>query len=219
MKITGALVLMIAAFIGDDDRQAFVDVSQEIPSIILDVRYASSDNFIGRPITGYNASKIYISRESSVILNAIQAELQSQALTLKIFDGYRPQRAVDDFVRWAADPSDVKTKAKYYPDIKKERIIPDGFVAEKSGHSRGSTLDLTIADSEGHELDMGSGWDYFGAKSHAFYKEITIEQRANRLKLRELMLRHGFLPYDEEWWHFTLKDEPYPERYFDFEIE
>lgn len=219
MKILGALVMMIAAFVSDDGKHAFVDVGQEIPTIMLDVRYASSDNFIGRPITGYKASKIYISREAASVVKVIQAELQSEKLSLKIFDAYRPQRAVDDFVRWAADPNDIKTKAKYYPEIKKERIIPDGFVAEKSGHSRGSTLDLTIVDAEGHELDMGSGWDYFGAKSHAFYKEITQEQQANRQKLRELMIRHGFKPYDEEWWHFTLKNEPYPETYFDFEID
>lgn len=219
MKILGALVMLIAAFVSDDGKQGFVDVGQEIPTIVLDVRYASSDNFIGRPIMGYKASKIYISQEAAVALKGIQAELQSKKLSLKIFDAYRPQRAVDDFVRWAADPSDIKTKAKYYPEIKKGRIIPDGYVAKKSGHSRGSTLDLTIVDAQGVELDMGSDWDYFGAKSHAFYKEITPEQQANRQKLREVMIRHDFAPYDEEWWHFTLKNEPYPETYFDFEID
>lgn len=219
MKAIGVLLLIISAFVGDGGKQAFVDVSQEIPTIMLDVRYASSDNFIGRPITGYKAAKIYFSHEASAALKIIQAELKSEGLSLKIFDAYRPQRAVDDFVRWAADPSDIKTKDKYYPEIKKDRIIPDGFVAEKSGHSRGSTLDLTIVDAQGNEMDMGSGWDYFGAKSHALYKGITLEQQANRQKLRELMIRHGFKPYDEEWWHFTLVDEPYPDRYFDFEIK
>lgn len=211
--------MMIAAFAGGDGKQAFVNVGEEIPSIMLDVRYASSDNFIGRPITGYKASKIFISREAAQILKVIQTELQQEGLSLKIFDAYRPQRAVDDFVRWAADPNDITTKAKYYPEIKKARIIPEGYVAEKSGHSRGSTLDLTIVNAQGVEIDMGSGWDYFGKKSHAFYKDISTDQQANRQKLREIMIRHGFAPYDEEWWHFTLKDEPYPERYFDFEIE
>ena len=219
MKIMGAIVMMISAFISDDGKQAFVDVGELIPSIMLDVRYASSDNFIGRPIAGYKAPKIFISREAAQVLKLIQAELQQEGLSLKIFDAYRPQRAVDDFVRWAADPNDIATKAKYYPEIKKGRIIPDGYVAEKSGHSRGSTLDLTIVNAQGVELDMGSGWDYFGKKSHAFYKDISTEQQASRQKLREIMIRHGFAPYDEEWWHFTLKDEPYPERYFDFEIE
>ena len=219
MKIMGALVMMVAAFVGEDGKQAFVDIGQEIPTIMLDVRYASNDNFTGRPIIGYKAAKIYISHEAAAVLKLIQAELQSEGLSLKIFDAYRPQRAVDDFVSWAANEHDTKTKAKYYPEIKKDRIIPDGFVAEKSGHSRGSTLDLTIVDAKGNELDMGSGWDYFGAKSHALYKGITPAQAANRMKLRDIMIRYGFKPYDEEWWHFTLVDEPYPDRYFDFEIE
>ena len=219
MKILGALVMIITAFTGDDGKEAFVNVGEMIPSITLDVRYATGDNFVGKPIDGYNAAKIFITKEAAVVLKAIQDELQLEGLSLKIFDAYRPQRGVDHFIRWAADPADTLTKAKYYPGIRKDKIIPLGYVAEKSGHSRGSTLDLTIVDNSGVELDMGAGWDYFGPRSHAFYKDITAEQIANRTKLREIMLRHGFKPYDEEWWHFTLNNEPYPDRYFDFVIE
>lgn len=219
MKIIGAILVIISAFIGDDGKEAFVDIGKTIPSIKLDVRYAVDDNFVGKPIDGYNAEKIFITREAAVSLRAIQEELQAAHRSLKIFDGYRPQRGVDHFVRWSTDPSDTLTKAKYYPGIRKDTIIPLGYVAEKSGHSRGSTLDLTIVGSDGIALDMGYGWDHFGPESHVFYKKLTQVQIANRMTLRDIMIRHGFEPYDEEWWHFTLRNEPYPDTYFDFIIE
>lgn len=205
-------------------KKGFMEITQAIPTIQTDVRYALSDNFIGRPITGYKSENIYLTIEAIAALANVQEALGKEGMSLKVFDGYRPQRAVDDFVAWAADLSDQKTKAKYYPLIEKATIIPDGYVAEKSGHTRGSTLDLTIVKLNGEkggnvELDMGTGWDYFGAESHVFYEKLTDQQKANRQLLRDLMLKNGFKPYENEWWHFTLDPEPYPTTYFDFIIE
>lgn len=201
------------------DKSGFVVLTEAIPTLEIDVRYSQDDNFIGRPITGYSAGRVYLTIEAAAALSTVQAVLVMDGKSLKVFDGYRPQRAVDDFVSWANDLPDQKSKEKYYPFIEKETIIPDGYVAEKSGHTRGSTLDLTIVDVRGVELDMGTGWDYFGEESHVFYKNLTETQKANRMLLRDLMLKNGFKPYENEWWHFTLSPEPYPNTYFDFPIE
>ncbi len=205
-------------------KRGFMEITKAIPTIQTDVRYAKHDNFIGRPITGYKGEKIYLTVEAISALANVQEALLGEGKSLKVFDGYRPQRAVDDFVAWAADLSDQKSKAKYYPLIGKETIIPDGYVAEKSGHTRGSTLDLTIVQlSDGNganvELDMGTGWDYFGVESHVYYDKLTAQQKENRMLLRDLMLKNGFKPYENEWWHFTLDPEPYPKTYFDFIID
>jgi D-alanyl-D-alanine dipeptidase len=141
-------------------------------------------------------------------------------LSLKIFDAYRPQQAVDHFVRWAKVMNDTLMKQLYYPDVQKSELFTLGFIASKSGHTRGSTVDLSIVDVKTNkEVDMGSSYDFFGEKSHPFYKKITEAQMKNRMLLRTIMIKNGFIPYDNEWWHFTLKDEPYPTTYFNFLIE
>lgn len=200
----------------------FVEISEAIPDAIVELRYLSEDNFIGVRIDGYESQKCFITTEAANALAAIQAELAAFGLGLKVFDAYRPQRAVDHFVRWAEDLGDAKMKAKYYPDVEKKHLFRDGYIAAKSGHSRGSTIDLTIVSlgPDGPvELDMGTGWDFFGPKSWPSSQAVTDQQRANRMLLQSLMVKHGFRPLAEEWWHFTLVDEPFPDTYFDFPIE
>ena len=197
----------------------FVELSSMIPSIEIELRYFGSDNFTGRPIAGYEAEVVYLTRTAAVALSAVQDELERQGLGLKVFDGYRPQRAVDMFMAWAADSSDTVMKDRYYPAVDKASLIPDGYIAERSGHSRGSTVDLTLIDLEnGQELDMGSPYDFFDPVSSPLSSAVPAQARANRTRLRSIMLRHGFRPLDQEWWHFTLEREPYPDRYFDFPV-
>jgi len=197
----------------------FREIKKEIPSIELDIRYYGSDNFIGEPIDGYFASKALLSREASDALKKVQKELNSFYLGLKVFDAYRPQKAVDHFVRWGRDLKDKKMKEAFYPTVEKKNLFKEGYIAEHSGHSRGSTVDLTIIDLKSKvELDMGSSFDFFGEPSWVHYQQITAQQRANRMLLNRTMLKHGFKSYAQEWWHFTLKNEPY-KKYFDFNIE
>lgn len=197
----------------------FVDVTRVVPTVSVDVRYAGADNFTGRPVAGYRAPIIYVTQATASALAAVQAELRSQGLGLKLFDGYRPQRAVDDFVRWAEDLQDTRMQARYYPRVAKENLFRDGYIAARSGHSRGSTVDLTLIELDsGAELDMGSPWDFFDPVSWPDSMAVTAAQRERRMLLREIMLRHGFVPLATEWWHFTLDDEPFPQRYFDFVI-
>lgn len=201
----------------------FVDLAEFIPGIVIETRYAGHENFMGRPVRGYNAAKAFMSREAAEKLRTIQKRLSDCGLTLKVFDAYRPQRAVDNFMEWTEDAGDTAGKAQYYPEVSKDELVPQGYIARKSGHSRGSTIDLTIVayteDGRLLELDMGSPWDYFGPISHALSMDVNMQQRANRTLLRSLMVDHGFQPYEAEWWHFTLKDEPYPDTYFDFPVE
>ena len=198
----------------------FVYLDEAIPSIQLELRYATEDNFVGRRIDGYVRPRAILSAEAAHALRNVQHELAGFGLGLKVFDGYRPQRAVDDFLRWAADAADTKKKAEYYPDVDKPELFKQGYLAERSGHSRGSTVDLTvIALDSKQELDMGGRYDYFGPSSWPTSTVPNASQRANRMLLQTLMLKHGFTPYPQEWWHFTLKDEPYPDRYFDFVVE
>lgn len=201
----------------------FVYLDETVPGIVYDLRYATSDNFLGVPVDGYQKARCIISLQAAEGLRQIQEELARFGLGLKIFDAYRPQRAVDHFVRWAGDPADVRMKEQYYPGLVKSRLIPDGYIAKKSGHSRGSTVDLTIVytgpDGRPAELDMGSGFDFFGLISRPESNAVSSVQRAHRLLLQTLMIRHGFYPYREEWWHFTLENEPFPETYFDFPVQ
>lgn len=206
--------------IGSNMQRDFVELSLQIPGILLDVRYYGDDNFVGGPIDGYGASKIYLSRPAARALSQVQAELQEFGMGLKLFDAYRPQSAVDHFVRWARDLDDTRMKQRYYPRVAKEDLFKDGYIAERSGHSRGSTVDLTLIDLESAaELDMGTSWDYFDTRSWPTSNEVKLQQRANRMLLRTVMLKHGFRPLLEEWWHFTLDKEPFPDTYFDFEIK
>ena len=194
-------------------------LSDEVQPIQTDVRYFSADNFVGEVITGYHAEKILMTLEAALALAAIQIELGERGLGLKVFDAYRPQQAVDDFARWAEDINDTSTKAEYYPNIAKKDLFSLGYIAAQSGHSRGSTVDLTLVELiTGDELDMGAPWDLFDPISWPTSLEVSLPQKTNRETLREIMLRYGFNPLREEWWHFTLDDEPFPDTYFDFPI-
>jgi D-alanyl-D-alanine dipeptidase len=197
----------------------FVDLQRIVPGLEIEMRYVRNDNFIGRPIAGYEANIAYLTLEAAMALGEVQKALTREGLGLKVFDGYRPQRAVDDFMQWASDPNDRAMKDKYYPAVDKSMLIPNGYIAERSGHSRGSTVDLTLVDLEsGEELDMGSPYDYFDPISWPSSTSVSETARDNRVKLREVMMKHGFEPLEEEWWHFTLRNEPYPDRYFDFPV-
>jgi len=198
----------------------FSYVSEIDATIKKELRYATSNNFIGKPIDGYLKDSLIISTPAAKALKEIQTKLILSGLSLKIFDAYRPQQAVDHFVRWAKVMNDTLMKQLYYPDVQKSELFTLGFIASKSGHTRGSTVDLSIVDVKTNkEVDMGSSYDFFGEKSHPFYKKITEAQMKNRMLLRTIMIKNGFIPYDNEWWHFTLKDEPYPTTYFNFLIE
>ena len=200
--------------------EGFVYITDIVPDVILEVRYFSTYNFIGSRIDGYLSPVAIISHEAALALKQANDELLELGYVIKVFDAFRPQTAVDHFVRWANDETDIKTKAFFYPDIDKSRLIPEGYIMARSGHSRGSTIDLTIVDmNTGKELDMGSPFDYFGLKSHHDTPLITEEQTQNRLILKNAMVNAGFRPYDEEWWHYTLENEPYPETYFDFLVK
>ena len=198
----------------------FSYVKEKIPSIELEIRYYGEKNFIGSKIDGYLAPKAILTTKATIALASVQKELKDFGLGLKIFDAYRPQKAVDHFVRWGHDLSDIKMKSIYYPSVQKKHLFRDGYIAKRSGHSRGSTVDLTIIDLNTKvELDMGSDFDFFGKISHINAPNITHQQRANRMLLNTLMLKHGFKAYSQEWWHFTLKNEPYSKSYFNFNVE
>lgn len=198
----------------------FVELSAVIPGIKIDPRYFGSDNFLGAPVEGYNAAKVILSEAAAKALATVHAQLSEFGLGLMVFDGYRPQRAVDHFVRWARDLDDTKMKQRYYPRVEKKNLFSEGYIAERSGHSRGSTVDLTVIDkATGQQLDMGTSWDFFDLRSWPSSTEPNSQQRANRLLLQSAMMKGGFRPLTEEWWHFTLEDEPFPDTYFDFIID
>ena len=220
----------------------FVDIKSVAPSIQVDIRYAGYHNFIGHPVPGYEANKCLLTRRAADAIAGVQRELVSYGLSLRLYDCYRPQRAVDYFVRWAGDASDAAMKQEFYPREDKAKLLPDGYVASPSSHSRGSTVDLTIIPllvrlvpySPGQALtpcikpigvrfadgalDMGTGYDCFDAMA-TDKAPVTPQQKANRLLLKTLMMRAGFEPYQREWWHFTLKREPYHDVYFDFPVK
>jgi len=201
-------------------REYFINIQEAIPSIVLDIRYFSTDNFVGVRIDGYEKPVALLTKEAGTALKKVQSELAKEGLGLKVFDSYRPQKGVNHFVRWAKIPADTLTKSKYYPQTRKANVFKLGYVASRSGHSRGSTVDLTILDLEtGQGIDMGSGWDFFGEISWHSYDQITEEQKANRKKLKDVMSKFGFKSYSKEWWHYTLRDEPFPKTYFDFDVE
>lgn len=220
MRILVILLVISHILPAQSGRGHFVYLDEAIPGIELDVRYFSHDNFVGTRVDGYLKPRVLLSKEAAGALLKVQQELEKEGLGLKVFDGYRPQKAVDHFVRWAKIPSDTLTKRKYYPQVRKADVFKLGYVASRSGHTRGSTADLTIIYLEsGRELDMGSGWDFFGEISWHASKLVTEEQKNNRQKLKSVMDRHGFKSYSKEWWHYTLRNEPFPDRYFDFDVE
>lgn len=204
----------------DSVPESFVELQAFIPGIQLELRYFSDNNFVGQVIDGYHSEKVYMTKEAATALSRVQGELSRFGLSLKVFDAYRPQRAVDHFVRWAEDLNDKKMKALYYPTVAKEDLFSDGYIAERSGHSRGSTIDLTIIDSvSGVELEMGTPWDFFDPSSWPGNLDLPAPTRANRNLLNSVMARHGFQALPEEWWHFTLENEPFPDTYFDFPVQ
>lgn len=213
----------------ENDTSDFVLVSEVIPDAILEIRYHSTFNFIGDRIPGYDEPIAVLTRQAADSLKAVSDDLLEQGYRIKIFDAYRPQCAVDYFMEWAKDVSDDRMREYFYPELDKQVIVPQGYVAEKSSHTRGSTVDLTLFDMAlQRDADMGCTYDYFGRASHpdaqpdeaiGAYPPINQEQYNNRMILREAMLRHGFHPYDCEWWHFTLTDEPYPDTYFRFPLK
>ena len=205
---------------GDHLPDGFAYVHDEIPEVVYDIRYHGHDNFLGTPVDGYTEPVAILSIEALDALKQAAATLQQQGLGIIVYDGFRPQKAVDHFVRWAADVGDTLTKQKYYPDIDKAYLFDLGYIAARSGHSRGSTVDLTLFRLETREeLDMGTGFDFFGPKSNHGSELITPEQAANRKFLRDIMIQFGFIPYENEWWHYTLANEPFPDTYFDFDVQ
>jgi len=216
----------------------FVEIAEMIPDAILEIRYHTTYNFVGARIDGYEQPTALLTRAAAEALRAVSDDLKEQGYRIKVFDAYRPQCAVDHFVRWAADVTDTLMKPYFYPDLDKSVLFEQEYIMEKSGHTRGSTVDLTLFDmATEREVDMGGTFDWFGPESHPDFcgdpdaaaftgdnhespagRSITAEQFANRMILREAMVRHGFKTLDSEWWHFTLKDEPYPDTYFTFPV-
>ncbi|GAB7257388.1 M15 family metallopeptidase [Polaribacter sp. OB-PA-B3] len=199
--------------------EGFVYLDNIIPTVKVELRYFSNNNFIGKPIEGYRSNCIITTTTTANALKNVQEELAEKNLGLKIFDAYRPQRAVNHFVRWAKVLEDTLMKKTYYPKVKKSELFKQGYIASRSGHSRGSSVDLTIVDLKTNkELDMGSIYDFFGSESHPSYRNISKKQLENRILLRNIMIKHGFKPYKNEWWHFTIRNEPFPKTYFNFEV-
>lgn len=215
-----------------NDNSQFVTLTDVVPDAILEIRYFSTYNFVGTRIDGYEEPTALLSRVAADSLRAVSDDVKALGYRLKIYDAYRPQCAVDHFVRWSKDVNDTLMKRYFYPDLDKNVLFPQEYICEHSGHTRGSTLDLTLFDMNTEkELDMGGTFDWFGVESHPDYggnpetnvytpgKKLTAEQFRNRMILRSAMLRHGFKPMTTEWWHFTLENEPFPETYFTFPVK
>ena len=205
-------------FLNNNLEDGFVYLNDIDDSIIVDLKYYSSENFTGRFVDGYLANKAILTNEAGIALSNAQKDFNKLGYSLILYDAYRPQSAVDFFVRWSTNLNDTLFKNLYYPDIKKSNLFKLGYIAYKSGHSRGSTIDVSLVDiSTNKEIDMGTIFDYFGIESHTFYDNLTENQKANRLLLYEIMSNNGFQNYSKEWWHYTLKNEPF-QKYFDFLI-
>ena len=223
---------------------AFVSLADVDPSIVVEMRYLTSHNFMGRRVPGYRENVCLLTRPAAQALARVQRSVRAKSYTLKVYDCYRPQRSVDAFVRWGKDLSDQRMKAEFYPRVRKARVFKEGYIATQSGHSRGSTVDLTLVrtpprqqeryrrgdrlrDCAGprrkrfrdNTIDMGTGYDCFDPLSHPYAQRFRGKVRRNRLALREPMITAGFKGLATEWWHFTLRDEPYPETFFDFPME
>ncbi len=198
----------------------FVYVKDIIPNVSLEMRYFGSHNFTGRPIRGYEKPVAILTKRAAFALQQVENHLNKKGLGLKIFDAYRPQRAVDNFKSWSLKTDDTIAKREFYPHLDKKNLFKLGFIASKSGHSRGSTVDLTIIRlKDKKEIDMGGPFDFFGAVSHHQYANLTAQQKENRKILKEAMAKFGFKAYDKEWWHYTLQNEPYRKTYFDFIVK
>ena len=197
----------------------FVVLADYVPHIVQEIRYYSTYNFIGERIDGYEEPCALLTIEAARALKSVSSEMLVQGYRLKVFDAYRPGRAVRQFVLWGIEDQDIRMKPYFYPELEKQQLFSKGYIASQSSHSRGSTVDLTLLDmTTGKELDMGSPFDLFSEISHPDYKGITLEQYENRMRLQRVMVRNGFEPIDCEWWHFSLVQEPYPDTYFDFPV-
>ena len=202
------------------DPSGFVVLADFVPGVIQEIRYYTTYNFIGDRIDGYEQPCALITKEAARALKSAANELFVQGYRLKIFDAYRPACAVKHFVLWGIEDTDIRMKPYFYPDLQKQELFVKGYIASLSSHSRGSTIDLTLLDMQtGKEVDMGSPFDFFSEVSHPDSREVTPQQYANRMLLQGIMMRSGFKPYDCEWWHFTLEDEPYPDTYFEFPVD
>ena len=201
------------------DPSGFVLISDYVPGVIQEIRYHSTYNFVGERIDGYEEPVALITIEAARALKSVANEMNVQGYRLKIFDAYRPLCAVKHFVLWGIEDQDIRMKPYFYPDLQKQELFSGGYIASRSSHTRGSTVDLTLLDmATGKELDMGSPFDLFSGISHPDSRQVTDEQYANRMTLQSVMVRNGFEPIDCEWWHFTLQDEPYPDTYFEFPV-
>ena len=199
------------------DPSGFVLLADYIPGIVQEIRYYSTYNFLGERVDGYEEPVALLTREAARALKTVANEMNVQGYRLKVFDAYRPAKAVRHFVLWGIEDLDQRMKPYFYPDLEKQELFKQGYIASQSSHSRGSTVDLTLLDMRtGKEVDMGSPFDLFGEVSHPSSRAVSDEQYENRMLLQNVMVRNGFLPIDCEWWHFTLKDEPYPDVYFEF---
>ncbi|WED43266.1 M15 family metallopeptidase [Legionella cardiaca] len=237
------LLLLFLAFLSSQTQalpQGFAYLQQVAPQIIEDLRYATTNNFMGRRVPGYQSHHCILSLPAARQLVNVEKAALAMGYTLKVYDCYRPQRAVNAFYRWSQDDRDQATKMYFYPREEKSMLFAKGYIAKASGHSRGSTVDITliklgttapssIASTrcygktrdhiDDNSIDTGTRFDCLDVSAHTNYQHLTPQQKANRLLLRNLMMRYGFVPYKEEWWHFTLKNEPYPKTYFDFPVK
>jgi zinc D-Ala-D-Ala dipeptidase len=217
-KIFAVVAVLVApAALAQERPAAFVDAATVVPGLIVEMRYAGAHNFVGRPVDGYEAPRCLLTEAAAKALADVARDLAPRGLSLKVFDCYRPVRAVANFMRWARAIADVAGKKEFYPDVDKRLLFQDGYIASRSGHSRGSTVDLTLA-RDGRELDMGTPFDFFSPRSWPASASVSAEAKADRALLAAAMRRRGFRPYDREWWHFTLSHEPFPDTYFDFPV-
>ena len=201
------------------DPTGFVLLADHVPQIVQEIRYYSTYNFIGDRIDGYEEPCALLTVEAARALKSAASELIVQGYRLKVFDAYRPVCAVRHFVLWGIEDQDIRMKPYFYPDLEKQALFAEGYIAKRSSHSRGSAVDLTLLDmASGKELDMGGPFDLFSEVSHPDYRGVTEEQYENRMILQRAMVRSGFQPLDCEWWHFSLRDEPYPDTYFTFPV-
>ena len=200
------------------DKSDFAPVYTVVDDAVYDIRYYSSYNFTGNKINGYKAPVAYMTKEALKALAVAAEDLRKQGYRLLIWDTYRPQKAVDNFVKWINDPNDEGNKT-FYPDLKKSDLLAGQYIMEKSGHTRGSTVDLTLIKTDGSFVDMGGTFDLFSEISHPDYKKLTRKQKKNRQILHDAMIKAGFKGIDSEWWHFTLQNEPYPDTYFNFDVK
>jgi len=216
------LLLSIASYAQQKNNlpKGFVYLTDFIPHIAVDMKYFTNHNFVGRPIDGYKSNKIILTERATLAIQKIEKELNKEGLGLNVFDAYRPQIAVNHFKRWAKDIKDTLMRQEFYPRVDKRDLFKKGFIASKSGHSRGSTIDLTIIDLKTKkELDMGVAFDFFGEESGHDYTKLSNTQKQNRIKLKKIMEKYGFRAYSKEWWHYTYNDEPFKDKYFDFHIK